>query len=127
MKKRKKHLGIRTLIMVPVVIMGIFSILSNVMGFSNVQNVNNSGIAITNDMESISAMGKIQEQLQSIHKMALSHIIATKYDTMVTLISEMDESKAALEEELVNYQKFVNKDTAEEGNIVVGPQAQCQR
>ena len=119
MKKRKKHLGIRTLIMVPVVIMGIFSILSNVMGFSNVQNVNNSGIAITNDMESISAMGKIQEQLQSIHKMALSHIIATKYDTMVTLISEMDKSKAALEEELVNYQKFVNKDTAEEYNKII--------
>ena len=119
MKKRKKHVGIRTLIMFPVAIMGIFSILSNVVGFSNVQNVNNSGIAITNDIESISAMGEIQEELQAIHKMALSHIIATKYDTMVTLISEMDKSKAKLEEELVNYQKYVNENTAEEYNNII--------
>ena len=110
-KREKKRFGIRFIVMVPVLVLGIFSIISNVISFSSIQSVNRSGSEIANTyLESISEMSKIQENVQSIHKKALSHIIATKYDTMVTIVNEIEELQVELEKELTDYQKYVTED-----------------
>lgn len=111
---------IRTVILGPVVILGLFAILSNILSFVNIKKVNDRGSEIANTyMESISQMGEIQATLQDIHKATLSHIIATQFDTMITLVNDIDSKEARLETLLTDYQKYVNEDTAKDYNNIV--------
>ncbi|MCR4802074.1 MAG: methyl-accepting chemotaxis protein [Lachnospiraceae bacterium] len=120
MKNSKKRISIRTLVMVPVIILGLFGILSNAIGLINVKNVNDSGSEIANTyLESIAQMSHIQESVQNIHKKALSHIIATEFDTMVVIVEEIDEDEATLEAQLKEYQQFVSKDTENDYNSII--------
>ena len=120
MKNSKKRISIRTLVMVPVIILGLFGILSNAIGLTNVKNVNDSGSEIANTyLESIAQMSHIQESVQNIHKKALSHIIATEFDTMVVIVEEIDEDEATLEAQLKEYQQFVSKDTENDYNSII--------
>lgn len=90
-KQLKKSLSIRTLIMLPIIILGIVSIISNVLAINSLQNVNNNATDIADThMTSISKLGTIQKEVQNIHKMGLSHIIATKYDSMIELVEQIE-------------------------------------
>ena len=120
-KKTTKHkIGIREIVMIPVLILGIFSIVSNIIGLSNVRSVNKEADQIANNyLESISSMSKIQEDVQNIHQKALSHIIATKFETMVTIVEEIDADEATLDAELKEYQQYVTADTAKQYNAII--------
>lgn len=120
-KKTTKHkIGIREIVMIPVLILGIFSIVSNIIGLSNVRSVNKEADQIANNyLESISSMSKIQEDVQNIHQKALSHIIATKFETMITIVEEIDADEATLDAELKEYQQYVTADTAKQYNAII--------
>ena len=65
MKKKKRHVGIRVLVMIPVLFLGIYGIISNLNSLSSLRNVNSSAKNITeNYMESISQMSEIQNDVQ---------------------------------------------------------------
>ena len=118
--KHKKNYSIRTAVLIPVLILGIFAVVSNMLAFRNVKSVNKSGTDIANVyMESISDMSDIQSTIQTIHKEALSHIIATQFDTMIRIVDEMDGLQLQLEEDLQEYQEYVTADTAEEYNKLI--------
>ena len=120
MKQKKRRIGIRLIVMIPVLVLGIFGIVSNINSLNSLRNVNTNAKNITeNYMESISQMSEIQDDIQTIHKLALSHIIATKFDTMVNIVNQTDELKTKLEQELTEYQKFVTKDTADAYNDII--------
>lgn len=120
MRQNKKRIGIRVIVMIPVLVLGIFGILSNISSLMSLQRVNTNAKNITDTyMESISKMSEIQSDVQSMHKMALSHIIATKFDTMIKIVDQMEELEAKLEEELTQYQQFVGTDTADEYNNII--------
>ena len=54
---KKKYIGIRELIMIPVVMLGVLAILSNLVALRSLGNVNGNAAEISNEyMESISAM-----------------------------------------------------------------------
>lgn len=119
-KISRYKIGIREIVMIPVLILGLFSIVSNIIGLFNIRNVNKEADQIANNyLESISSMGKIQGNVQNIHQKALSHIIATKFETMVQIVEEIDVDEAALEDELTNYQQYVTADTAEQYNAII--------
>lgn len=119
-KTSRYKIGIREIVMIPVLILGLFSIVSNIIGLFNIRNVNKEADQIANNyLESISSMGKIQGNVQNIHQKALSHIIATKFETMVQIVEEIDVDEAALEDELTNYQQYVTADTAEQYNAII--------
>ena len=119
-KTSRYKIGIRGIVMIPVLILGLFSIVSNIISLSNIRSVNKEADQIANNyLESISTMGKIQEDVQNIHQKALSHIIATKFETMVDIVEEIDEDEATLEAELKDYQKFVTADTAKQYNAII--------
>ena len=46
----------------------------------------------------------------NIHKMALSHIVATDYHTMITLVGQIKEEEAALDVMLADYEDYVTPD-----------------
>lgn len=92
--------------MIPVIILGIVSIISNSMAVINIRNVNaNASNIADNYMTGISDLGVIQKQTQELHNKALSHIIATDADTMISVIDGIKAEEIELEENLANYKK----------------------
>ena len=45
----------------------------------------------------------------NIHKMALSHIVATDYRTMITLVQQIKEEEARLDQMLAEYASHVTQ------------------
>lgn len=106
--KKKGYASIKVIILVPVFILGLVSILSNVTAISNIRNVNTTASEIADDyMVSISRLGSIQEQAQEIHRLALSHILATDLDTMITLVDQIRAEEAELEGQLAEYEQYL--------------------
>ncbi|MDE6186380.1 MAG: MCP four helix bundle domain-containing protein, partial [Lachnospiraceae bacterium] len=90
MKKQKHGLSIKIMIMLPVMILGLVAIASSLEGVRNIQNVNADAVNITDHyMTGIQDLSAIQKKAQDIHKLALSHIIATDFDTMIRVVEEI--------------------------------------
>lgn len=111
---KKKLTGIRTLILIPVMILGIVSIVSNMVAIKNVNSVNENAKTISDEyMESLIELNHIQETAQVIHQLALSHIIATDFDTMIGVVNSIKEQESKLDELLDIYGESVREEDAE--------------
>ena len=111
---KKRSLSIKVVILVPVFLLGIISILSNFLAVSNIRRVNSNASVIADEsMTTISELAAIQDKTQIIHRMALSHIIATDLNSMVKLVEDIRVAQDELDEALVNYKKYVTDDNKE--------------
>lgn len=116
----KKRTSLKALILVPVFILGILSVLSNVMAVNNIRKVNRNASRIADDcMNSISELSAIENETQSIHKLGLSHIIATDLNTMISIVEEMQTEQETLEQELEDYRKYVEPEDESSHETVV--------
>lgn len=116
----KKRTSLKALILVPVFILGILSVLSNVMAVNNIRKVNRNASRIADDcMNSISELSAIEHETQSIHKLGLSHIIATDLNTMISIVEEMQTEQETLEQELEDYRKYVEPEDESSYETVV--------
>lgn len=85
----EKEIKYQTYHLIPVFILGIFSIISNVMSVSNIRNVNRSAVQISEvSLKNVSGLAEIQKQTQDIHNLGLSHIIAVDLDSMIKLVEK---------------------------------------
>lgn len=117
---KKKRTSLKALILVPVFILGILSVLSNVMAVNNIRKVNRNASRIADDcMNSISELSAIENETQSIHKLGLSHIIATDLNTMISIVEEMQTEQETLEQELEDYRKYVEPEDESSYETVV--------
>ena len=117
---RKHSYSIRLLVMLPVIVLGFFGVVSNLLALNNLQKVNRDAKNISeNCIESIATLSDIRANVQNIHKMALQHIIATKYDTMISIVEETEKREAELEEQLVELQNYISKEDVGEYNNIV--------
>lgn len=116
----RKRTSLKVLILVPVFILGILSVLSNVMAVNNIRKVNRNASRIADDcMNSISELSAIENETQSIHKLGLSHIIATDLNTMISIVEEMQTEQETLEQELEDYRKYVEPEDESSYEMVV--------
>lgn len=116
----KKRTSLKALILVSVFILGILSVLSNVMAVNNIRKVNRNASRIADDcMNSISELSAIENETQSIHKLGLSHIIATDLNTMISIVEEMQTEQETLEQELEDYRKYVEPEDESSYETVV--------
>lgn len=116
----KKRTSLKALILVPVFILGILSVLSNVMAVNNIRKVNRNASRIADDcINSISELSAIENETQSIHKLGLSHIIATDLNTMISIVEEMQTEQETLEQELEDYRKYVEPEDESSYETVV--------
>ena len=112
---KKKKLSTKLIILIPVFILGVFSIISNMISVSNIRNINRNAKQISEvSLNNISSLAEIERQTQDIHKLGLSHIIATDLDSMIQLVEEIRSQEAVLEKDLGNYKKYVTSDTQKE-------------
>lgn len=109
----KKKISVRDMILIPVIILGIVSIVSNGMAIANIQNVNEKATLIADDyMTCISDLSQIQTEAQDIHKLALSHIIATDFETMITVVDSIKAQETVMDGYLDAYESHLTEDTS---------------
>ena len=116
----KKRASLKTLILLPVFILGALTIICNVMAINNIRTVNSNAADITdNCMMSVSDLGEIKNDIQVIHTLGLSHIIATDLNTMISVVGEINDNQEELEKKLDEYKKYVQNDDMDTYNSLV--------
>ena len=104
MKNRK---SIRMMILIPVLLLGVVSIVSNILAWVNLGKVNGTASKIADEyMVAITKLDTIGQTTKDIHTLALSHIVATDFETMTSVISQIDSEEKALEETIADYSRF---------------------
>ena len=116
----KKRTSLKTLILLPVFILGALTIICNVMAINNIRTVNSNAADITdNCMMSVSDLGEIKNDIQVIHTLGLSHIIATDLNTMISVVGEVNDNQEELEQKLDEYKKYVRNEDMDTYNSLV--------
>lgn len=116
----KKRTSLKTLILLPVFILGALTIICNVMAINNIRTVNSNAADITdNCMMSVSDLGEIKNDIQVIHTLGLSYIIATDLNTMISVVGEINDNQEELEKKLDEYKKYVQNDDMDTYNSLV--------
>lgn len=105
MKHRK---SIRMMILIPVLLLGTVSIVSNILALVNLGKVNNTASKIADEyMVAITKLDTIGQTTKDIHILALSHIVATDFETMTSVISQIESEEAVLDETIADYSRFI--------------------
>ncbi len=111
MNKKRVRISLKLIILVPVIILGIVAVFSNAESMLNLKRVNNTATRIVEEnLSNISSLSQIQNEAAVIHKLALSHIIASDFDSMVALVDSVREEEAKLDAMLSEYSKKLPKD-----------------
>ena len=116
----KKKLNIKYRLILPIALLGIVALISNILAVSNIKNVNDNAANIAdNYMEGRTQLAKIHQSVMNIHKMALSHIVATDYNTMITLVNDIKEEEKKLDGMLTEYEIYITNDDRETYNALL--------
>ena len=96
-----KNISLKHRLIIPIALLGIVALLSNILSIINIHNVNaNASNIADNYMDGKSRLAEICQSSMDIHKMALSHIVATDYETMISLVQQIKEKEALLDDML---------------------------
>ena len=107
----KKRLSLKYIILVPVIILGIVSVVSNIGSMNSLKRVNDTATKIVEEnLYNITSLSEIQKEASAIHRLALSHIIASDFDSMVALVDSVRAEEAKLDAMLDEYSKRLPKD-----------------
>ena len=107
----KKRLSLKYIILVPVIILGIVSVVSNIGSMNSLKRVNDMATKIVEEnLYNITSLSEIQKEAAAIHRLALSHIIASDFDSMVALVDSVRAEEAKLDSMLEEYSKRLPKD-----------------
>lgn len=103
-----KNISLKKRLILPIALLGIVALFSNILFIVNIRNVNASAATISdNHMDAQSRLAQICQASMTIHKMALSHIVATDYETMIVLVQQIKEEEALLDDMLEAYEIHV--------------------
>ncbi len=112
-KSAKKRISTKLILLLPMFILGIVCMMSSGIAVMNIQEVNAKATVITDKyMMGITELAKIQEETNSIHKMALSHVLATNLDSMIALVDGIKAEEEILEGYLEDYRPYVTEEMA---------------
>ena len=103
-----KNISLKNRLILPIALLGIVALFSNILSIINIRNVNASAATISdNHMDAQSRLAQIYQTSMTIHKMALSHIVATDYETMIVLVQQIKEEETLLDGMLEAYEFHV--------------------
>ena len=109
--KKQGRISTKLIILLPVFILGFVSVLSNIIAVFNVRRVNQNATQIANGyMECVSELGDIQKVTLDIHRLGLSHIVATDLNGMISLVDSIRSEEEILDGYLSEFQAYVNED-----------------
>lgn len=107
--KKQGHFSTKMIILIPVFVIGIISIISSVLAVKNIRKVNENATQIANGyMVCIADLGSIQIETEKIHRLGLSHIVATDLDSMISLVDVIRSEQTVLDEYLSDFEQFID-------------------
>ena len=107
----KIKLTIQQRLILPIILLGVVALISNALSAFSINNVNsNASKIVDNYMVGSETLQNIRRTTTNIHKMALSHIVATDYNTMITVVAQIKEEEKTLESYLKEYKNYVTVD-----------------
>ena len=119
-KANKNNIGIKTVILLPIIILGLVTLISNVKAISNIRRVNTGATEITDVfMKNTILLSEIQKSEQSIHRDALSHIVAIKLDTMIEKVNALRSEEKVMDENIKKYKEICIKNGDNKSKTIV--------
>lgn len=107
--KKQGRFSTKMIILIPVFVIGIISIISSVLAVKNIRKVNENATQIANGyMVCIADLGSIQVETEKIHRLGLSHIVATDLDSMISLVDVIRSEQTVLDEYLSDFEQFID-------------------
>ncbi len=107
----KIKLTIQQRLILPIILLGVVALISNALSAFSINNVNsNASKIVDNYTVGSETLQNIRRTTTNIHKMALSHIVATDYNTMITVVAQIKEEEKTLESYLKEYKNYVTED-----------------
>lgn len=112
--KSKGLNSIKILIMVPVMVLALLAFLSSATGIMRMKKVNDKAFTIVDEyMTNMLLLGSIQESTESIHKQALSHIVALDLNQKIDIAAFIKEESKQIETSLSQYEKYMSDEEIE--------------
>jgi len=106
----KANLKLQQRLILPIVLLGIVTLLSNILAVFSINNVHhNAGTIVDEYMVNEAKLENIRRSMMDIHRLALSHIVAADHVTMIQLVGQIKESEAGLDDMLEEYEGYVPK------------------
>lgn len=110
----KRKFTIQQRLILPIILLGVVALISNALSVYSINNVNaNASKIVDNYMVGLETLQNIRHSTTNIHKMALSHIVATDYNTMITVVAQIKEEEKTLETYLKEFENYVTEDEEE--------------
>lgn len=107
----KGRLTLQQRLILPIILLGLITLLSNILAVFSINNVHaNAGSIVDKSMVSEEQLEDIRRSVMDIHRLALSHIVAVDHATMIRLVQEIKAEEAALDEKLAAYEGFVSSE-----------------
>lgn len=107
--KKQGRFSTKMIILIPVFVIGIISIISSVLAVKNIRKVNENATQIANGyMVCITDLGSIQIETEKIHRLGLSHIVATDLDSMISLVDVIRAEQTVLDGYLSDFEQFID-------------------
>ena len=104
----KGKLTLQQRLVLPIVLLGLVALLSNILAVFSINNVHsNAGTIVDELMVSEAKLEEIRRSMMDIHRLALSHIVAADHATMIRLVQEIKAEEAVLDSQLADYEGFV--------------------
>ena len=114
----KGKLTLQQRLILPIVLLGLVTLCSNLLAVFSIHNVHASAGTIVDEyMVSEARLEEIRRSMMDIHRLALSHIVAADHGTMIRLVQEIKAEEAALDQRLADYEGFVSP---EDGAVYQG-------
>ena len=107
--KKQGRFSTKMIILIPVFVIGIISIISSILAVKNIRKVNENATQIANGyMVCIADLGSIQTETEKIHRLGLSHIVATDLDSMISLVDVIRSEQTVLDDYLSDFERFID-------------------
>ena len=107
--KKQGRFSTKMIILIPVFVIGIISIISSILAVKNIRKVNENATQIANGyMVCIADLGSIQIETEKIHRLGLSHIVATDLDSMISLVDVIRSEQTVLDDYLSDFERFID-------------------
>lgn len=107
--KKQGRFSTKMIILIPVFILGFVSVISSILAVRNIRKVNANATQIANGyMVCVDELGDIQTETEKIHRLGLSHIVATDLDTMISLVDTIRSEQAVLDDYLAAFEQYVD-------------------
>lgn len=110
----KRKTSIRDMILIPVIILGLAAMVSNITSIASLLRVNTSASTISDEyLVGVQELSGVESSSREIHTLALSHIVAIDFNTMIDVVTDIENLENSIDEDIQSYSKYVDSDNSD--------------